>query len=52
MSEGRIIEAGTHTELLQLGGIYRRLYEQQFESAWTSRGIFEPHLLVHANQAV
>jgi hypothetical protein len=31
--------------------IYRRLYEQQFESAWTARGIFEPHVLVHADQA-
>jgi subfamily B ATP-binding cassette protein MsbA len=32
MSEGRIIETGTHTELLQRGGTYQRLYELQFQS--------------------
>jgi hypothetical protein len=41
LSEGRIAEAGTHTELLQLGGIYRRLYEQQFESAWSSLEVLQ-----------
>jgi subfamily B ATP-binding cassette protein MsbA len=33
MEDGRITERGTHAELLQLGGIYYRLYSQQFESA-------------------
>ena len=30
MEAGRIIETGTHTELLSRGGQYRRLYELQF----------------------
>jgi subfamily B ATP-binding cassette protein MsbA len=30
MDAGRIAEAGTHQELLERGGIYRRLYELQF----------------------
>jgi subfamily B ATP-binding cassette protein MsbA len=30
MEAGRIAEAGTHQELLERGGIYRRLYELQF----------------------
>jgi ATP-binding cassette, subfamily B, bacterial MsbA len=31
MDAGRIAETGTHQELLSRGGIYRRLYELQFE---------------------
>jgi ATP-binding cassette subfamily B protein len=31
MSGGRIVERGTHDELLQQGGEYRRLYEIQFQ---------------------
>jgi len=30
MNEGRIVQRGTHAELLRLGGLYRRLYETQF----------------------
>ncbi|HKC62148.1 MAG TPA: ABC transporter transmembrane domain-containing protein, partial [Pyrinomonadaceae bacterium] len=30
MERGRIVETGSHTELLAHGGIYRRLYELQF----------------------
>ncbi len=30
MERGRIIETGTHSELLEKAGIYRRLYELQF----------------------
>jgi ATP-binding cassette, subfamily B, bacterial MsbA len=30
MEKGRIIETGTHNELLALGGTYKRLYELQF----------------------
>jgi subfamily B ATP-binding cassette protein MsbA len=30
MEGGRIVETGTHTELLTRGGLYRRLYELQF----------------------
>jgi ABC-type multidrug transport system fused ATPase/permease subunit len=52
LNEGRIVESGTHAELLQRDGVYRRLYEQQFESAWTSRELFEPRVLLAARQAV
>ena len=30
--EGRIVETGTHEELVQRGGIYQKLYELQFAS--------------------
>ena len=30
LDEGRIIQRGNHAELLQQGGLYRRLYEMQF----------------------
>ena len=30
ISDGRIVEEGTHEELMALGGEYRRLYELQF----------------------
>lgn len=33
MKEGKIIERGTHAELLSLGGEYARLYEIQFKSS-------------------
>ncbi|MNL60384.1 Heterocyst differentiation ATP-binding protein HepA [compost metagenome] len=29
MDEGRIIEQGSHAELLQLGGVYARLWRHQ-----------------------
>jgi subfamily B ATP-binding cassette protein MsbA len=29
---GRIVESGTHEELLELNGVYRRLYDLQFQS--------------------
>jgi subfamily B ATP-binding cassette protein MsbA len=35
LSEGRIVEAGTHEELLALGGEYRRLYDLQFKDTET-----------------
>ena len=31
MHHGRIRESGTHQELLQMNGIYKRLYELQLE---------------------
>jgi ABC-type multidrug transport system fused ATPase/permease subunit len=33
LNSGSIVETGTHAELLQRAGMYRHLYEQQFESA-------------------
>jgi len=30
LDQGRIVESGTHTELLELGGLYERLYRMQF----------------------
>ena len=30
MEDGRLVEQGTHTELLQAGGLYEKLYETQF----------------------
>jgi subfamily B ATP-binding cassette protein MsbA len=30
MNEGRIVETGTHAELLERGGVYKRLHELQF----------------------
>ncbi len=29
LDDGRIVESGTHDELLRVGGLYRRLYEKQ-----------------------
>ena len=30
LSDGRIVEEGTHPELVEAGGLYRKLYEMQF----------------------
>jgi len=32
MDKGKIVETGTHAELLQKGGLYARLYERQFRA--------------------
>ena len=32
LERGRIVERGTHAELLERSGLYARLYEQQFRS--------------------
>ena len=33
MEHGRIVEQGTHEQLLAAGGAYRRLYDAQFTNA-------------------
>jgi ABC-type multidrug transport system fused ATPase/permease subunit len=33
MEKGRIVERGTHAELLAKGGLYSRLYDEQFRGA-------------------
>ena len=33
MEDGRIVESGTHDELMELGGLYARLYVEQFNRA-------------------
>jgi ABC-type multidrug transport system fused ATPase/permease subunit len=30
LDDGRIVESGTHPQLLAAGGLYARLYEEQF----------------------
>jgi len=32
MEKGRIVESGTHAELLETGGLYSQLYERQFRA--------------------
>jgi subfamily B ATP-binding cassette protein MsbA len=38
LDEGQIVEMGTHDELMEGSGIYRRLYELQFKSPAISNG--------------
>lgn len=54
MDGGRLVEAGTHRELFEKGGHYRRLYDLQFqehggaglgETADAAKDEFEPELL-------
>src|SRR5207244_11108386 len=38
MDGGKIIEQGSHSELLQREGFYYRLYNSQFAEAWSGDG--------------
>ncbi len=33
MDQGRVVQVGNHQELLAQGGLYRNLYDMQFENA-------------------
>lgn len=37
LQEGRLVEQGTHTELLEAGGLYSRLYREQFTAERSGR---------------
>ena len=34
MDEGKLIEEGTHDQLMEVGGRYSQLYETGFTDAW------------------
>jgi subfamily B ATP-binding cassette protein MsbA len=42
LDAGRVIEAGSHRELLAHGGAYRRLYDLQFQHAVTAPDLLSP----------
>ena len=41
LKDGKVIETGTHAELLRQGGLYHHLYSQQFASAESSLGFIK-----------
>ena len=41
VDRGRIVERGTHQELLQRGGLYAKLYRQQFAASTTRTAVAE-----------
>jgi hypothetical protein len=38
MEQGRIVQQGTHDALMEMGGLYRRLYEVQFRDIPEANG--------------
>jgi ATP-binding cassette subfamily B multidrug efflux pump len=38
MDGGRIVEQGSHADLLRREGFYYRLYNSQFTEAWSAEG--------------
>ena len=41
MDRGRLVDAGTHEELLERGGLYRTLYDRQFRTDVRARSRLE-----------
>ena len=39
INEGRVVQRGTHEELLEIGGLYRDLYEKQFAPQALAHGV-------------
>jgi ATP-binding cassette subfamily B protein len=44
LAEGRIVEQGTHAELMMLGGLYTDLYKTQFTSNALEEAVEEPKM--------
>jgi ATP-binding cassette, subfamily B, bacterial len=51
LDRGRLVERGTHEELLDRGGLYARLYEQQFRSGLVEAE-FEDGLILTSGEVV
>jgi hypothetical protein len=47
MDHGRLVECGTHEELLAQGGLYTSLYETQFDAARDSNDAPEDNATDH-----
>ncbi len=51
LDRGRIVERGTHDELLEHGGLYAQLYEQQFRGGLV-QAEFEDGVILASGEVV